>query len=293
MRRAGEVVSKARDPRQRVGLRVRGRPQHRRGLHPPPAPQARRAVRPPADPDHPRRRLPARSRAAADARAPLRDGPGARHAGGGDRRRRSRCVVGAFWLVHAHRSTRSPTNLETAARLRSQRHRGGDRRRRLPPAARRCRAATRTSRRSSTATATSSRRRRTSRATPASAARSPAPTGTPRAPSAGSPAGRRPVPRRGAARRRRPTGIYTVYVARQPRGASPDSTDSLVRLLLVGAPARCSLLVGATTWVVTGRALRPVEAIRARGRGRSAPRTCTAACPSPRPTTRSAGSRAR
>ena len=38
MRRAGEVRVEARDPRARVGLRLRGRPEHRRGLHrPPPA----------------------------------------------------------------------------------------------------------------------------------------------------------------------------------------------------------------------------------------------------------------
>jgi signal transduction histidine kinase len=56
------------------------------------------------------------------------------------------------------------------------------------------------------------------------------------------------------------TGTYTVYVAGSlaPVGTS---TSSLAGLLLVGLPALL-LLVGGTTWVVSGRALRPVEAIR-------------------------------
>ena len=45
MRRAGEVVSKSDDPRARLGLRLRRRPQHRRGLRAPAAPADRRAVR--------------------------------------------------------------------------------------------------------------------------------------------------------------------------------------------------------------------------------------------------------
>jgi signal transduction histidine kinase len=53
---------------------------------------------------------------------------------------------------------------------------------------------------------------------------------------------------------------YTVYVAGSLESVD-DSTSSLVRLLLIGLPALL-LLVGATTWVVTGRALRPVAAIR-------------------------------
>lgn len=55
-------------------------------------------------------------------------------------------------------------------------------------------------------------------------------------------------------------GNYTVYVAGSLEGVE-DSTNSLVRLLLIGLPALL-VLVGVTTWVVTGRALRPVEAIR-------------------------------
>ena len=52
----------------------------------------------------------------------------------------------------------------------------------------------------------------------------------------------------------------------QPRGRGPEHRQP-------GAAARggrcrrSSLLMGAVTWVVTGRALRPVEAIRQRGRG--------------------------
>jgi signal transduction histidine kinase len=53
---------------------------------------------------------------------------------------------------------------------------------------------------------------------------------------------------------------YTVYVA-GGLGAVATSTSSLARLLLVGLPILL-LVVGATTWVVSGRALQPVEAIR-------------------------------
>jgi signal transduction histidine kinase len=56
------------------------------------------------------------------------------------------------------------------------------------------------------------------------------------------------------------SGTYVVYVAGSLEPVE-DSTSSLVRLLLIGLPALL-VLVGATTWVVTGRALRPVEAIR-------------------------------
>jgi signal transduction histidine kinase len=56
-------------------------------------------------------------------------------------------------------------------------------------------------------------------------------------------------------------GVFTVYVAGSLEPVA-DSADSLVRLLLIGLPVLL-LLVGATTWVVVGRALRPVESIRA------------------------------
>ena len=46
LRRAGEVLSKQRDPRARLGLRLRRRPEHRRGLRRPAAAPHRRAVRP-------------------------------------------------------------------------------------------------------------------------------------------------------------------------------------------------------------------------------------------------------
>jgi len=55
-------------------------------------------------------------------------------------------------------------------------------------------------------------------------------------------------------------GDYTVYVAGTLEGVD-ESTTSLVRLLLIGLPGLL-VLVGATIWVLTGRALRPVEAIR-------------------------------
>ncbi len=53
---------------------------------------------------------------------------------------------------------------------------------------------------------------------------------------------------------------YTVYVA-GTLDRVHDSIESLQRLLLISFPVLLVLL-GATTWVVTGRALRPVEAIR-------------------------------
>ncbi len=55
-------------------------------------------------------------------------------------------------------------------------------------------------------------------------------------------------------------GRYTVYVAGGLEAVN-DSTTELTRLLVVGLPA-LFLLIGVTTWVLTGRALRPVESIR-------------------------------
>jgi signal transduction histidine kinase len=55
-------------------------------------------------------------------------------------------------------------------------------------------------------------------------------------------------------------GVFTVYVAGSLEPVA-DSAESLVRLLLIGLPVLL-ILVGATTWVVVGRALRPVESIR-------------------------------
>ncbi len=56
------------------------------------------------------------------------------------------------------------------------------------------------------------------------------------------------------------TGTYIVYVARSLESVN-RSTDSLERLLWWSLPA-VLMLVGVLTWVVTGRAFRPVEAIR-------------------------------
>ena len=53
---------------------------------------------------------------------------------------------------------------------------------------------------------------------------------------------------------------YTVYVA-QSREPAEDSTANLAALLAAGLPILL-LFVGVLTWFVTGRALRPVEAIR-------------------------------
>ncbi len=55
-------------------------------------------------------------------------------------------------------------------------------------------------------------------------------------------------------------GAYTVYVAGSLERVD-QSTSSLIRLLAFGLPALL-LIVGLTTWVVTGHALRPVESIR-------------------------------
>jgi len=57
-----------------------------------------------------------------------------------------------------------------------------------------------------------------------------------------------------------PRGTYIVYVARSLEGVA-RSTDSLVRMLWWALPA-ILVLMGILTWVVTGRALRPVESIR-------------------------------
>jgi len=68
-------------------------------------------------------------------------------------------------------------------------------------------------------------------------------------------------PYRVVARRvRTPGGTYVIYVARSLESVN-KSTDSLERLLYWSLPALV-LLVGGLTWVVTGRALQPVEAIR-------------------------------
>jgi signal transduction histidine kinase len=57
-----------------------------------------------------------------------------------------------------------------------------------------------------------------------------------------------------------PSGADIVYVAGSLRAVG-TSANSLARLLLIGLPVLL-LLVGATTWLVSGKALRPVEAIR-------------------------------
>jgi len=56
------------------------------------------------------------------------------------------------------------------------------------------------------------------------------------------------------------SGTYVVYVAHGLEGVA-RSTDNLERLLWWSLPALLALM-GVLTWVVTGRALRPVEAIR-------------------------------
>jgi len=58
-----------------------------------------------------------------------------------------------------------------------------------------------------------------------------------------------------------PSGPVTVYVATSLEQVS-ETVGALRRLLLVGVPM-VGLLMGVVTWWVVGRALRPVEAIRA------------------------------
>ena len=62
MRRAGRGGAEGRDPRARLGLRLRGRPEHRRGLRAPAPATHRPAVRPAQPADRARRRLPGRRR---------------------------------------------------------------------------------------------------------------------------------------------------------------------------------------------------------------------------------------
>ena len=58
-----------------------------------------------------------------------------------------------------------------------------------------------------------------------------------------------------------PSGRVTIY-AGETTEAVDDATQSVERLLAIGIPLLIGL-VAVTTWRVTGRALRPVEAIRA------------------------------
>ena len=64
------------------------------------------------------------------------------------------------------------------------------------------------------------------------------------------------------------------------------NVDALTERLVVGLPALVAL-VGVIAWVLVGRALRPVEAMRAEAE-RITDRPCTVGSPSPPPTTRSA-----
>jgi signal transduction histidine kinase len=59
---------------------------------------------------------------------------------------------------------------------------------------------------------------------------------------------------------KRSSGSLTVIAGRTLESVS-ESTHAVVRLLIIGLPILL-LVVGATTWLVVGRALRPVEAIR-------------------------------
>lgn len=167
-------------------------------------------------------------------------------------------VAGAFWLVRAHRSTLT-TNLETTARLRSQDiastiadgnfperlagPRGDENLVQVVDG-------------NGTIVAASVNnlgdRRRISRLKPDADGYSAHTV-------AG--IGRGDGPYRVVARRvDTASDTYVVYVARSLEGVA-RSTDSLERLLWWAVAALLALM-GAVTWVVTGGALRPVEAIR-------------------------------
>ena len=77
-----------------------------------------------------------------------------------------------------------------------------------------------------------------------------------------------------------PSATYTVYVA---TSLDPvlHSNDNLIRLLLIGLPFILGV-VGVTTWIVTGRALRPVEAIRAEVESIGVSQDLTRRVPEPR-----------
>jgi signal transduction histidine kinase len=166
-------------------------------------------------------------------------------------------VAGAFWLVRAHRAGLT-TNLETAARLRSQDIAsivdGGD----FPKAL----AVPRGDENlvqvvdaDGTVVAAS----KNILGAPPISRLQPDADGYSVRTVAGIERGEGPY--RVVARRvRTPGGAYVVYVARSLEGVT-RSTDNLERLLWWSLPALLTLM-GILTWIVTGRALRPVEAIR-------------------------------
>ena len=82
-----------------------------------------------------------------------------------------------------------------------------------------------------------------------------------------------------------PPGGRTVVVARSTETVA-EATAAVAGLLAVGLPLLLAVVAG-TTWVVVGRALAPVEAIRAEVDAISAA-ALHRRVPDPRPTTRSA-----
>ena len=166
-------------------------------------------------------------------------------------------VVGAFWLVHAHRSTLTK-NLETAARLRSQDVASAVADGNFPhilAAQRGDENLVQVVDSNGVVVATS---KNISGEAPISALH-PDADGFSARTVGGVERGEGPY--RVVVRRvETSTGTYLVYVARSLEGVA-RSTDSLVRLLWWSLPALLALM-GILTWVVTGRALRPVESIR-------------------------------
>jgi signal transduction histidine kinase len=166
-------------------------------------------------------------------------------------------VVGAFWLVHAHRSTLT-TNIETAARLRSQDIAVAIDDGEVPPELTVPRGDVNLVQvvdKDGTVVSHSANLigdLRISQLQPDAdgyAAHTVAGIGRGEGPY-------RVVARRAVTK----SGTYVVYVARSLEGVE-RSTDSLVRLLWFAIPTLVALM-GVVTWVVTGRALRPVESIR-------------------------------
>ena len=253
----------ARDPRARLGLRVRRRPEHRRGLRRPAAPPDRRAVRPgeprrrsvgsatgstPTAADMSRRMPRGAGTGPDDARPPPRGGAGAR----------GRRLGPAAHPARA-RSTHSQDD--------SARSRAAGRGRRWWPRAALPRVAG--------ADATTTRSSRSSDARRAGRSATSNVRGR---------RGRLLVPARrrragGADRHRRPrrrgprttaSGPIRAPPATAPRPSTSPPASSRSRTRSPRCAACCwsgvplmTALLGVVTWTVVGRALRPVESIRA------------------------------
>ena len=292
MRRAGEVVSKAADPRGRLGLRLRRRPEHRRGLHRAPARRrsigrsAATSIRDPA-----RRGLPDRRPTVTERRrAPRRPRRRGRRSARGSRLVATSVVAVALVagrgrvLAHAahvalRRSFDAPPQQDAAADRGAGRHptasnRSGRHRRRPLLAGRRSRRAPWSPRAMLPRAIGAARRSRGRRTGPV--ARSTTTTSS-RLVTA--------VERRGRRRHRR----RRPRAPSRRRGDARDGRASCSR-------SRCrssSCSSRSTSWFAVGRALAPVERMRRQVDAVTAITTRRAVSTSRGTTTRSDASRAR